>query len=134
MIDIKRATCLFASRLHSVHSSRQLNAISIKSLFKSKCWLLSFVKITMNDLIRESLKTISIVSKSLGSISSKFKFSFLLSFSCWSTSCILFSPDFKSWIVVLYEFFIWEFLNVEILFLKRVTFLEVFLANITALL
>ena len=69
IIDINLATCLLASTVHSLQNSKQLNAISIKSLFKSKCYDLSFVKITINALIRESLRCWSTASWSSGSIS-----------------------------------------------------------------
>ena len=82
MIEINLATCFLASIVHSVEDSRQLKAISIKSLFIKRCLLSSFVKMTMKDLIKESLKWVSTSSVSFGSIS----FTFMVSKSSESSS------------------------------------------------
>ena len=68
-------TCLFASKVHSLQNSRQLNAMSIKSLLSKRCWLFSLVKITMNALMRESLRWESINSLSSGPMSLMLTFS-----------------------------------------------------------
>jgi hypothetical protein len=55
LISLERL--IFASIEISEQYSKQLNAISIISLFKSKCWDFSFVKTNMNDLIKVSLSS-----------------------------------------------------------------------------
>ena len=70
MMDMSLATCFLASRVHSWQDSRQLNAMSMRSLLSKRCWLYSFVNITINDLIKLSLKWISTSSWSWGLISS----------------------------------------------------------------
>ena len=54
MIEISLARLRLASTLIDSQNSRQLNAISIMSLFNNKCWDFSFVKITINDFIKAS--------------------------------------------------------------------------------
>ena len=51
---MRRARFCFASAEIWNTFSRQLKAISMMSLFKSKCCDFSFVKITMNDFMIES--------------------------------------------------------------------------------
>ena len=68
MIDISLETCLLAYREQSSWNSRQLKAISIRSLLSSRCWLAAFVKMTMKDLMRESRRWMSIFSVSFGSM------------------------------------------------------------------
>ena len=68
MIEMSLATCFLASRVQSLQNSKRLKAISMRSLLSSKCWLLSFVKITMKALMRESRRWISTSSWSSGSI------------------------------------------------------------------
>ena len=57
MIEISRDKFLFASIEILSQCSKQLKAMSIMSLFSSKCCDFSFVKITMNDFIRASLRS-----------------------------------------------------------------------------
>ena len=54
IIEISLAKLCLASEEIWKTFSRQLKAISMMSLFSSKCWDFSFVKITMNDFMRAS--------------------------------------------------------------------------------
>lgn len=58
MIEISRARLRLASIEMLSQYSRQLNAMSMMSWFKSKCCDFSLVKITMNDLIKASLSSL----------------------------------------------------------------------------